>query len=344
MTSREEADRAVTISDVAARAGVSRAAVSKVLRNAYGTSDSMRTRVNAAIDALGYRPSRAARSLRGAGRTIGIDLPDIGDPSHGSVVDGILSIVRPAGYHLMIVPVHQADGSGAGSSVSDFSVDGIIGISPVVDLLRFEKVSRRVPTVVLGSHDPAVTYDTVVGDDVEGTRLAMQHLFDLGHEHIAHVTVRGAFAVATGETAHSVRLAEYRRLMRERGSAVASPLVHIQASTYGDEAHTSAVRFLRSSPELTAIFAADDALALPLLHARAGLDRTALAVVGYDDIPLSRLRGIDLSSIDQGHVEMGRACARLLLERIAGRSASAHRIIRPELRIRESSIRAALLL
>lgn len=342
VTSLDGDDRSVTISDVAAYAGVSRAAVSKVLRDAYGTSDSMRTRVNAAIDALGYRPSRAARSLRGAGRTIGIDLPTIGDPSHPSIVNGILSILRPAGYHLMIVPVHGPDELAVTTpvSVADFQVDGIIGLSPI-DRLQLEKVARRVPTVVLGRHEHAIAYDTVVGDDVEGTRLAMNHLFELGHEHIAHVTGPETSTAATGDNAHSVRLFEYERLMRERGTAGVTPIVHIQADADENESLAGAIRLLQSFPALTAIFAANDSLAMPVLHARADLSRTALAVVGYDESPLSRQRGIDLTSIDQGHFEMGRMCARLLLERIAGRTASAHRVVGPALRVRASSMRSS---
>ncbi|WP_254072093.1 LacI family DNA-binding transcriptional regulator [Rathayibacter sp. VKM Ac-2857] len=328
--------------DVAAHAGVSRAAVSKVLRDAYGTSDSMRTRVNAAIDALGYRPSRAARSLRGAGRTVGIDLPTIGDPSHPSIVNGILSVLRPAGYHLMIVPVHGPDELAvtAPVSVADFQVDGIIGLSPVIDRPQLEKVARRVPTVVLGRHEPATAYDTVVGDDVEGTRLAMNHLFELGHEHIAHVTGPETSTVATGNNAHSVRLFEYERLMRERGTAEAPPIVHIQADADENESHADAVRLLQSCPALTAIFAASDALAMPVLHARTDLDRTPLAVVGYDDTPLSRHRGIGLSSIDQRQEEIGRTGAHLLLERIAGRTAPVHHVVRPELHVRASSMKS----
>jgi LacI family transcriptional regulator len=92
----------VTIRTVAESAGVSVAAVSKVLRNAYGVSDSLRDRVQAAIDRLGYRPNMAARGLRGRSQTLGLLITEMTNPFLADLMDGISAVVGPAGYKTLI--------------------------------------------------------------------------------------------------------------------------------------------------------------------------------------------------------------------------------------------------
>ena len=161
--------RSVTINDVAREAGVSRAAVSKVIRNAYGVSPGMRERVDAAIAELGYRPSVAARALRGSSYRLGLEIPHVSARFMTQIVEGAKVALTGTPYQLVLAP---ADGPEYGTieSLADGLVDGIIAVSPLVDPAWLENLARRVPIVMLGRHDRPDAYDTVVGDDEAGAR------------------------------------------------------------------------------------------------------------------------------------------------------------------------------
>src|SRR3954465_6411841 len=98
--------RPITIVDVAQEAGVSRAAVSKVIRNAPGVSPGMRIRVNAAIQQLNYRPSAAARAMRGSSYTLGLEIPHLGNQFLTQIIDGAKQAIVGTPYQLMIAPAH----------------------------------------------------------------------------------------------------------------------------------------------------------------------------------------------------------------------------------------------
>ncbi|NQX11557.1 LacI family DNA-binding transcriptional regulator [Microbacteriaceae bacterium VKM Ac-2855] len=325
-----------TIQDVADRAGVSRAAVSKVIRNAYGVSPAMRERVGIAIEELDYRPNAAARSLRGASFTIGIELPGIGNPFFAKIIDGASSALAGSTYQLIVAPAtsDREEGLRAIGALADRQVDGLIVISPLVQRTWLERVASRIPTVMLGRHDETEVYDTVTGDDLDGTAQVMRHLFELGHQRIAHLTVREEVTTAIPENPHAIRLGEYGRLMADAGFA---PQLVRAADENG--AYQRGLELLRRSDRPTAIFAGNDALALPLLRARAdaGLTVADVSVVGYDNIGVAELPGVDLTTVDQAGLEMGSRSIELLLERIAGRTEPARHTTRATLRVRGST-------
>ena len=253
-----------SISDVALAAGVSRAAVSKVIRNAYGVSPAMRTRVEAAIEELNYRPLVAARVMRGASFTIGFEVPHMGNDLFTQVVAGASRSLAESKYQLMITPT--TDRLGAASVLDAFvdrQMDGIITVSYDVSADLLERVAEFVPIVVLGRHDPSQAYDTVTGDDVAGTDLVMDHLFELGHRRIAHITIRPT----SDRTPQAVRATTYSRRMEEAGLAP-----HL---LYGGEsesdAYVEARTLLEGDEPPTAIFAAYDTLAIGVLRAVADL-------------------------------------------------------------------------
>src|SRR5688572_32315819 len=122
------ATRRLTIVDVARHAGVSTTAVSKVLRNAYGASPQMQEKVRAAIEQLGYRPSAAARGLRGQTYTIGVMLPDIRNPFFADILDGVTAELHDTGYQLMITSCcnDEAGEARLTDAMIDRSMDGLI--------------------------------------------------------------------------------------------------------------------------------------------------------------------------------------------------------------------------
>lgn len=333
--------RPSTIQDVAREAGVSRAAVSKVIRNAYGVSDRMRAQVEAAIERLEYRPRVAARAMRGASFTLGFEVPQIGNDFLTMIVDGATDALAATPYQMIIAPLGRDQKSDVAiNSLVDRQVDGIVAISPRVDPAWLDRIAERTPLVMIGRHDRSDRYDTITGDDRSGAEQVMSHLVDLGHRRIVHLTIHPSrpeppWAGQAGDEPHVVRTAVYRERMRALG--LRPQVVHTMFD--GSQAH-AATRALLDSPEPpTAIFAGNDTLAIGVLSAiaEAGLDERDVSVVGYDDVPVARHPLVSLTSVDQDGVTMGREAARLLLERLEGRTTPVRLENTPLLRERRSS-------
>jgi LacI family transcriptional regulator len=324
--------RRPSISDVAAAAGVSRAAVSKVIRHAYGVSPDMRTRVSRAIDELGYRPRVAARAMRGASLTIGFEIPHLGNDVFTQFMTGAGQRLAGSDYQLIIAPrLAHVSGTSVLESLADRQVDGIIAVAPEVEGGWLERLAAQVPMVLLARHDRPRNYDVVTVDDAVGADLVMDHLLALGHRRIAHLTIPSDIP----RKPHAPRLATYRRRMNEVGAV---PWVVFTDSEQG--AYDAARDLLQADRPPTAIFAGHDVLALEVLRALAdlGLDEHDVSVVGFDDVDLARHPRISLTTVHAPSVEMGALAVDLLLERIRGgrRSPKEHQFT-PELRVRRSS-------
>ncbi|MCU1410592.1 MAG: LacI family transcriptional regulator [Rhodoglobus sp.] len=329
-------ERAATIEDVARAAGVSRAAVSKVLRNAYGVSEGMRQRVGDAIEELHYRPSVAARAMRGSSFTLGIEIPDFGNPFFAKVLLGATGALVGTNYQLIIAPAEAGNRVGyrAIEALVDQQVDGVIGVAPLVTREWLESIAERTPVVMFGRHDLSDAYDTVAGDDERGTLAIMNHLFELGHDDVLHLTIDVVESEQRSHTPHEVRLSTYLRAMEDSGRSE-----HIRVAKVGDSEDFAgfALRFLRDAVATgtapTAIFAAHDELALAVLGAitELGVD---ISVVGYDDVPMAAHPKVSLTSVDQKGQEMGGRAIEMLLERVQGRTEAVHETYQPDLMVR----------
>ena len=329
--------RSPTIMVVAEAAGVSRAAVSKVLRNAYGVSDGMRDRVTAAMLELGYRPRVAARAMRGKTFTIGIEIPDFGNQFFTRMLDGVMQVLRDTSYQLVLAPAEPGSRQGlrAIEALVDRQVDGLIAVSPRVDQAALERVAATMPVVMFGRPDVSAVYDSVAGDDVIGTRAAMSHLLELGHSRIAHLTLLESDPAET--LPHGVRLREYIAAMQRAGHVGD---LRVWRTDEGQQAAYEAVRdALAADDEVTAVFAAHDELAIGALRAAAEA-RREISVVGYDDVPMAAHPALGLTTVHQPGDRMGARAAELLLERFAGRDDPVNEIFLPELRVRTSTRRA----
>lgn len=319
-----------TIHDVARHAGVSKSLVSLVLRGAPNVSDTRRQAVLAAMDALGYRANSLARGLvEQRTRIIGVMASDLHNPFFVELIAGILEEADALGYRTLLGTGRRAQvGEEAViESLLGLPVDGVILLSPVVDLESLAVASRSAPTVVTGRADIAAdAIDTVVVDDVAGAILAVEHLASLGHHHIAHVT--GGDARGAAE-----RRRGYERAMVNLGL---SRFVQVVPGRFTDEAGYRAAHLaLGNEPRPTAIFAAND---LAALGALAAIEEAGLAVpqdislVGYDNTQLSGLQHISLTSIDQLGFEMGRLAVNALDERVSqGRLESRRDVLKPRL-------------
>lgn len=311
--------RRVTIVDVARHAGVSTTAVSKVLRNAYGTSAHMRSRVHAAVDALGYRPSAAARALRGRTWTVGVMLPDVRNPFFADILDGVAEHLDSTDYQLFMTSGCDDVTSEARvtEAMIDRSMDGLILIAPVSPPQHLERVAQTVPTVVIGRHSRSARFDTVNDDDFTGAGLIVAHLAALGHRRIAHIEHHETDRIRLAEMPNALRADGYRRAMRGHGLSEHIDVASTSYTRAGGH-HGAKILLDRQDPP-TAIFAGADVVALGVLDAltEAGLSAPGdISVAGYDNITLAGIRAVSLTTVDQAGHRIGTTATRLLLDRI----------------------------
>ena len=314
--------RRVTIVDVARHAGVSVTAVSKVLNKAYGASPDMQVRVRAAIEELGYRPNAAARGLRGRTFTIGVTVPDMRNPFFADVLDGVTAALNGTDYVQMLARACNDEPAEARihDAMIDRSMDGLLLIAPTGTRKHLERVARTVPTVVVGRHGKAATYDTVADDDFAGAELVVEHLIALGHTRIAHIEHRETNPVRLKEMPNAIRADGYRHAMRAHGLA---DHIQVASTTYTQEGgYRGAQQLLALDQRPTAIFAGADIVAMGVLDAlaEAGLSVPGdISLAGYDNTMFAAFAPISLTTVDQAGHHIGSEAARLLLDRIADR-------------------------
>ncbi|WP_206068308.1 LacI family DNA-binding transcriptional regulator [Nonomuraea composti] len=333
--------RRVTITDVARHAQVSTTAVSKVVRNAYGVSEAMRVKVQAAIDELGYRPHHAARAMRGRTFTIGVLLPHIRNPFFADILDGLTEEISASGYQAIMVQSGGRDPAAerrAGDALVDRQVDGILWVAPCCAKAQLEQLAKDTPTVVLGRHDRSAVYDCVLDDDEVGAELVVEHLIALGHRRIGHITQKDDLPGRAAALLQTIRARTYERVMTERGLAAH---IAVAATSYSEEGgYEGARQLLARDPRPTAIFAGADGAAFGALAAvhEAGLTVPGdVSVAGYDNARMSGLAHIALTSVDQDGAIMGKTAGRLLLERIDGRTSAVRFSVTPTLVTRRST-------
>lgn len=313
------APRRVTIADVAERASVSTAAVSKVLRRAYGVSPAMDERVRRAIAELGYRPHTAARGMRGQTYTIGMMLPDIRNPFFHEILEGLSKQLDGTDYQVLIGPGGSEAGSQAHimNSMVDRRMDGLILVAPLGHRRDLEETAKTVPMVVIGRHDRSSDYDAVVDDDLMGAALVVDHLVELGHRRIAHIEHKVSGRNHPTTLPQSVRAQGYRQAMARHDL---ESEIDIVPSTYSEEGGYLAAReLLGRAVRPTAIFAGADVAAIGVFNAvyEAGLRVPEdVSIAGYDNTSFAALGPISLTSVDQDGHAIGTNAARLVLERI----------------------------
>ena len=332
--------RRATLHDVAQAAGVSVSAVSKVVRGAYGVSPQMQTRVSAAIDALGYRPNAGARAMRGRSYTIGVVLNDLTSPFQPEVATGIHDELDDGPYQDVIVTCgatshHQQRSIEA---LLDRQVDGLVLVAPWIEAAWIEKIAETVPIVAIALHGPATNFDTVVHDHQVGTQLVVDHLVAAGHRKILHTSMRPADIGEGFMLSHTVTRHCYEQAMRRH--QLTPDIIETWYDEEGGYQATKQAFTRRADQRPTAIFAGADIAALGVLRAAEELGLRVpedLSVVGYDNIYISTINRISLTTVDQSGHSTGQSSTRLLLERIDGRTTPKQYVLAPRLVIRSTS-------
>ena len=311
-----------TIYDVAARAGVSKSLVSLVLQRSPKVSDQRREAVLRAIQELDYRPSTAAVSLAGTrSRTIGVVLDDFRNQWFVDLLTGLREALQDQGHRLVVADRFLNTGLDV-SPVEGFlsmRVEGIvIAGEPDTDLA----IPASMPVVVAGGRAVLPRADTVANDDRAGGRMAAAHLLALGHTRIGFVGGRSA--------ASAERLTGLEAGVTAATSG-ASLVTHVMPGEPTEPAGAEAVGILLDAhPDVTAVFAANDVMALGAMSALADRGLRVpedVSVMGYDDTPLAASAYVGLTSIDDRSVDIGRGAGERLLARIADPTAPAQEIL-----------------
>jgi LacI family transcriptional regulator len=330
-TRRRRPRAGATIHDVAARAGVSVATVSRVLNGKELVRETTSRLVVDAVKSLRYVPNVAARSLSiRRSHTIGIVLPDVHGQFFSEVIRGFDLAARAAGYHILVSGSH----SDAGEMLEVMEamrgrVDAMAVMAPDVRLSTLaerlstfgDPLSSSVPIVVLNSNGDG--HDAVTVDNYGGARAMTQHLLGLGHSRIAFI--RGP--AQNGDARE--RLRGYRQVMRANGGA--RPELEYAGDFTEQSGHAAGSRIADLTPRPTAIFAANDSMAVGALSALAAAGIAVpqeVSVAGFDDIPIARYVTPGLTTVGVDITDLGRRAFALLLHSIAnpGRAPRSERI------------------
>lgn len=323
---------APSIRDVAKAAGVSHMTVSRVLNAHPNVSEATRQRVEQAIAELRFRPSRTARALvHGTSRVIGV-VEATGGRQYGpaSTIAAIEDAARAEGYSVMIAAI-DATSPGSGAAAVEHLLDqgaaGLILVGPGASASEgVTDAAVGVPLVVMHAAEGA---GAGPAEQVEGGRIAARHLLELGHTAIAHLA---------GPTGWVEAEARARGFAAELAEARRSPVARVEGDWTSDSGFRLG-RELLAGAELTAVFCANDQMALGMLHAarEAGIAVPAeLSVIGFDDVPEAAHYAPALTTLRQDFAALGRRAIAALLAQL-GRGVLPGPAPTPELIVREST-------
>lgn len=323
-----------TIYDVAKKADVSIATVSKVINN-LPVGKKTRAKVLSVMEELNYRPSILASALTGKGTsTIGFLLPDLANPFLAEMARRVEDRAHDRGYNVVICST-DFDVAKEGRYISllrQKSVDGFIlaGGFKNVDVIR-ELLEEGTPVVLLAESYPSLSINSVRVDDFSGGYEVTSHLLSLGHRRIA--------MIAEEATSSQERIRGYKQALTDQGMDICEEWIVIGGSGSEDGRRVAGQLLERPEPP-TAIFACNDLLAIgTILAAREkGLTIPAdLSIVGFDNTLLSMSSDPPLTTVEQPIQDMCSQVVDLLIEEIEGKNKTKQRIIMMPQLIRRKS-------
>ncbi|MGF1473845.1 MAG: LacI family DNA-binding transcriptional regulator [Rubrobacteraceae bacterium] len=324
-----------TLRDVAQEAGVSSKTVSRVVNGEPGVKPAKEVRVVEAIAKLGYRPNELARSLQGQpSRTIGLIIADISNPFYAGCAKAVEETARERGY-AVILCASDEDVENERSYVGLLTqrrVDGLL-LVPASDGNEYLKEEQAAGLLMVALDRPAegILTDTVIVQNRAGTREAIRHLIEHGHERIAFIGDEERLYTTR------LRLKGYREALEE---VSLEEISRVGAHDIASAANTTR-ELLELSDSPTAIFAMNNLITVGVLQA---LDRAALqvpeemALIGFDDFELATVLHPRLTLVRQPAADLGRTATELLFDQLEARHTGKPRrvVLETELIVRES--------
>ncbi|MCM2419318.1 MULTISPECIES: LacI family DNA-binding transcriptional regulator [unclassified Streptomyces] len=300
------------MADVAAMAGVSSQTVSRVANSRSNVDEATRERVLSAMRMLGYRPNTAARALAtGRFRMLGVISFGLNAYGNARTLEAIVAAAQDADYSVNVVSVRAQTESAVRAAFERLTLQAVDGI------ILNEAQILDTPTLRLPSGLPVVVVDGEEGrrqpgvdtNQAEGARLATRHLLDLGHRSVWHLAgPQDSFAARR-------RAEAWHGTLKAAGAATPPVL-------YGDwsaDSGYAAGRELAAKPEVTAVFAANDQMALGVVRALSEAGRKVpdeVSIVGFDDLAEASCFLPPLTTVHQDFEEVGRQCVSRLLDQI----------------------------
>ena len=304
-----------TIKDVAREAAVSIATVSRVFNDAAVVREETARRIRAVAANLRYAPHGGARSLiTNRTNTLGVLLPDLYGEFFSELIHGIDVTARRSGYHILVsrswegrTEIEEAMRAMRGR------VDGLLLMSPHIDEDALMNVPATLPVVLLCSESKGHSLSSVTIQNSRGAKEMVGHLIATGHTRIA--IIKGS----SGNFDAAERLKGYRSALREGGIAP-DPLLECEGYFTECGGYEAAIELISRDPRPTAIFAANDSMAIGALSAlrESGIRvPDSIAVAGFDDIPLARYMDPPLSSVHVPISKLGERGVEILLDAIS---------------------------
>jgi DNA-binding LacI/PurR family transcriptional regulator len=322
------------MTDVAAAAGVSHQTVSRVLNGSELVRADTRARAEAAIAELGYRRNNAARLLvTNRSRRIGMISAHLVLHGPGMIAVSVQEAGHRAGYDVSLVAVEDFSSQSLREAVGrllDEAVEAIVvAVAHREALEQVRSLDAAVPIVVV--QGVSAGQSMAVGIDQEaGARLAVDHLLDLGHRHVAHVTGPLEWVEAGQRRAGWQRAHEERQVL---------PGLEVAGDWSPRSGYEAGLR-IAEDPAVTAVFAANDGMAIGLLSALHAKGRDVpgeISVVGFDNAPEAPYLWPALTTVDQEFSLLGRRAVELTLRALDGDPEPSTGLIRPALVVRAST-------
>jgi LacI family transcriptional regulator len=341
---RDRRPPSVTLTEVAERAGVSRATAARALGGYGSASATARDRVLSAAAALGYRPNLPARNTRtGTTTTVGVVVADIASPFFGQSTRSISDAARAAGLEIMVLNTDEELEAerAAVQLLLDQRVAGmVVAAASRTDGRHLAQAQAEgVPVVLLDRRVVGLEADRVYADNGAGAALAMAELISQGHRRIGYVSsAAGPHGHPAGAplvvddliTSGGDRIRAYLAALADVG---ADPERHLVLCPFGEEAAYHATRELLARPDRpTAVFASDSVIALGVLRAITDAGFAVpddVAVVAGDEPAWSRVLTPPLSTVTQPVAELGRAALELVTRRLAAPGSSCTDVVLP---------------
>ncbi len=332
--------RPAVMSDVGRLAGVSHQTVSRVINGSPKVRPETRRKVVAAMRELGYRPNSVARALvTGRTNTLGVVGFDTTLYGPASTLFGIERAAHEAGYFMIVASLKALNRSSVAYAVERLRVQGVDGILVIAPHLEAADAVEHTPSdlpIVAVEAGPADVVPVVAVDQLAGAVKATRHLLERGHRTVWHLSGPVDFLEARE------RVQGWRETLRKAGVRAPEPLVGDWSARAGYELGAR----LSADPAVSAVFAANDQMALGLLRALHEAGRAIpedVSVVGFDDIPEAPYFMPPLTTIRQDFIEVGSRSLRRLVQAIeAGDQGPSRSLVKPELIVRASTAAAPL--
>ena len=320
-----------TIADVAKKANVSVATVSRVMNKNYPVKEETKKRVLEVIKELNYIPNMQARELtKQKSAAIGVVVPSINNMFFPEVINGIENSLKENSLSLVLTCSNndQIEEVQCINNLLSRNVSGIIIIDPNTDNIKskfYNDISKHIPIVFVNGHSVSANISSVINDETMGANMALNYLIENNHKEILFVRGKDSYS-------YDIKEKVYIETMENLTNFKPENIINIGNGNSSETVDNTIAKFLDilSSSSATAVFACNDLMAVGVLNACKKLNIAVpedLSIIGFDNIDLSKFVEPKLTTIDQNMFLLGKNAATLLLEKIDSDNSSSKRII-----------------